>query len=123
MSILSDTRGVNFGPYLKTIRDITLSTWTPLVPKEAGPPTLAAGCSQIRFKLLPNGNLESHSMVLEGRTTTASLDRAAWGAITGSKYPPLPGEFDGEFLELRLVFLYNKSPKTGCPLGHHPVEQ
>ena len=35
------------------------------------------------------------------------LDRAAWGALTGSNYPPLPRDFHGPYLELRAFFLYN----------------
>ena len=50
-------------------------------------------------------------MVLEGRSGDTSLDRAAWGAITGSSYPPLPADFKGPFLELRAYFLYNMEPR------------
>ena len=50
------------------------------------------------------------SMVLEGRSGDTGLDRAAWGALTGSNYPPLPREFHGPYLELRAVFLYNMDP-------------
>jgi len=32
---------------------------------------------------------------------------AAWGALTGSNYPPLPRDFHGPYLELRAYFLYN----------------
>lgn len=38
------------------------------------------------------------------------LDRAAWGGITASSpLPPLPPEFHGENLVLRLAFRYNPS--------------
>jgi hypothetical protein len=50
------------------------------------------------------------SLVLEGRSGDPALDRAAWGALTGSNYPPLPKEFHGPYLELRAIFLYNMEP-------------
>jgi hypothetical protein len=47
------------------------------------------------------------SVILEVRSCDVALDRAAWGALTGSNYPPLPGDFHGPYLELRAYFLYN----------------
>jgi hypothetical protein len=49
-------------------------------------------------------------MFLEARSGDTALDRAAWGAIRGSSYPPLPRDFHGPYLELRAVFLYNMEP-------------
>ena len=50
-------------------------------------------------------------MILEFPSGDVSLDRAAWGGITGaSPYPPLPKEFKGPFLELRFGFYYNLDP-------------
>ena len=54
-----------------------------------------AGKLQIRFKVLPNGRIMDGSLVLEGRSGDTALDRAAWGALTGSNYPPLPRIFMG----------------------------
>jgi hypothetical protein len=61
--------------------------------------------------VLPNGRLMDGSLVLEGRSGDVALDRAAWGALTGSNYPPLPRDFHGPYLELRAYFLYNMEPQ------------
>jgi hypothetical protein len=61
--------------------------------------------------VLPNGRLMDGSLVLEGRSGDTALDRAAWGALTGSNYPPLPSDFHGPYLELRAYFLYNMQPR------------
>jgi outer membrane biosynthesis protein TonB len=61
----------------------------------------------IRFKVLPNGRIMDGSMRLEGSSGDVALDRAAWGALTGSNYAPLPRDFHGPYLELRAWFLYN----------------
>jgi hypothetical protein len=51
------------------------------------------------------------SMVLEGSSGDTALDRAAWGALVGSNYPPLPHDFHGPYLELRALFMYNIKPE------------
>ena len=108
-TILSDTQGVDFNPWLRRWYFETEQTWDPLIPDEVNPPILKSGQVQIRFKVLPNGQVTD--MQLEGRSGDSALDRAAWGAITGSNYPPLPREFHGPYLELRALFMYNMQPQ------------
>ncbi|MGB6686225.1 MAG: cell envelope integrity protein TolA, partial [Terracidiphilus sp.] len=107
--ILSDQQGVDFSGWLRRWYFETEHTWDPLIPDEVNPPILKTGQVQVRFKVLPNGQVTD--MVLEGRSGDSALDRAAWGAITGSNYPGLPREFHGPYLELRAVFMYNMEPK------------
>ncbi len=110
VQVLSDTQGVDFSSWLLRWHRETQRTWDPLIPDEVNPPILKRGAVVIRFKILPNGRLMEGSMVLEGRSGDTGLDRAAWGALTGSNYPPLPKEFHGPYLELRAIFLYNTEP-------------
>jgi outer membrane biosynthesis protein TonB len=110
VQVLSDTQGVDFSSWLLRWHRETERTWDPLIPDEVNPPILKKGAVVIRFKVLPNGRLLEGSMVLEGRSGDTGLDRAAWGALTGSNYPPLPREFHGPYLELRAIFLYNMEP-------------
>lgn len=107
--ILSDTQGVDFSGWLRRWYFETERTWDPLIPDEVNPPILKSGQVQIRFKVLPNGQVTD--MQLEGRSGDSALDRAAWGAIAGSNYPALPREFHGPYLELRAVFMYNMQPQ------------
>lgn len=110
VEILSDTQGVDFERWIKRWHQVTEKTWDPLIPDEVNPPQLVKGMVAIRFKVLPNGRLMDRSLVLEGRSGDTALDRAAWFALTGSNYPPLPSEFKGPFLEMRAYFLYNMKP-------------
>jgi outer membrane biosynthesis protein TonB len=110
VQVLSDTQGVDFSNWLMRWHRETERTWDPLIPDEVNPPILKSGQLMIRFKVLPNGRLMDGSMVLEGSSGDVALDRAAWGALTGSNYPPLPREFHGPYLELRAWFLYNMEP-------------
>jgi TonB family protein len=107
--ILSDTMGVDFGPYMSRVIAATKRSWYPIIPESARPPLDKQGRVGIRFKIYPDGSVKE--MILEFPSGDVSLDRAAWGGITGATpYPPLPKEFKGPFLELRFGFFYNLDP-------------
>jgi TonB family protein len=107
--ILSDTMGVDFGPYMRRVIEATRRSWYPIIPESARPPLDKQGRVGIRFKIYPDGSVKE--MILEFPSGDVSLDRAAWGGVTGaSPYPPLPKNFKGPFLELRFGFFYNLDP-------------
>lgn len=109
VEVLSDTMGVDFGPYLRRIIGDIRRTWIPLIPEEARPPLNKQGETLIRFVILPDGRIGA--MNLDGSTHDTAIDRAAWGAITGvGQFPPLPSTFHGPQLELRVDFLVNMTP-------------
>jgi outer membrane biosynthesis protein TonB len=107
VEVLSDMQGVDFSSWLLRWHNETQHTWDPLIPDEVNPPIYKRGQVLIRFKVLPNGRLMDGSMKLEGTSGDVALDRAAWGALTGSNYAPLPKDFHGPYLELRALFMYN----------------
>jgi TonB family protein len=114
VDILSDTRGVDFGPYVKQVIQATRGAWLKVIPESARPPQEKQGSVGIRFKIDPMGRVSG--MVLEHPSGDIGLDRAAWRGITGaSPYPPLPAEFAGPYLELRFGFFYNLDPKKIAP--------
>ena len=120
IEIFSDTQGVDFKPYLAKIGPITRESWDRLRPKEA-PPEIPVDSNvvgvQIRASILPNGRLEARSMQLVGRSGSVTLDKAAWGAIVTSSYPPLPAEFKGARLTIQFNFGYILQTK---PNGSSP---
>ncbi len=104
--ILSDTLGVDFGPYIQRVIYDTKRAWYPIIPEVAQPPISKQGRTLIRFKILPDGSVTD--MHLDSPAGTVSLDRAAWaGIVSAAPFPPLPKNFKGPFLELRFYFLYN----------------
>jgi outer membrane biosynthesis protein TonB len=109
VEVLSDTKGVDFREWLQRWHYETERTWDPLIPDEVNAPILKSGQVVIRFKVAPNGRIMD-PMYLVGRSGDTALDRAAWGALTGSNYPPLPREFTGPYLELQATFMYNMEP-------------
>lgn len=110
VEVLSDTMGVDFGPYLRKVVDATQASWDLLIPESARPPLLKKGKVAIQFRILPDGSIKDMQLILP--SGDVSLDRAAWGGITGAgPFPPLPKAFKGPYLALRFYFLYNE--RTG----------
>ena len=108
--ILSDTRGVNFSPYIRNIVPAILKRYVDCLPEKARKPTSASGKTDIRFTINPDGKIAA--MHLDASTHDDALNRAAWGAITGQTFPPLPAAFTGPNLEIRIHFLVNVPPKS-----------
>ena len=107
VEVLSDTRGVDFGPYLRQVIQATQSSWDLLIPEAARPPLLKKGRVAIQFLIMPDGSIKQMQLVLP--SGDVSLDRAAWGGITGAgPFQPLPKQFKGPYLALRFYFLYNE---------------
>jgi len=111
VSSLSDRHGVDFGPYLAAWRKTTEESWKKLFPHGAMTPIVQREVVTIRLKILPNGYIVNGSLFLEGQSGNTLLDRAAWGALVNSKYPPLPSAFHGPCVELRTVFSFDASPE------------
>ncbi len=103
LEILSDTMGVDFGPYLSRILHDIRENWIRAIPESV---EFKKGKLSIQFVILKNGSVTGMQ-----RTTSSGdvpLDRAAWAGITASNpLPPLPSEFPGQYLELRILFCYN----------------
>jgi hypothetical protein len=107
LDILSDTRGVDFGPYLKRIVPMVRQNWYILIPKCA---EMMKGNLAIELAILKSGQVAD--MRLEATSGVRTLDRAAWGSITNSNpFPPLPIEFTGPYLALRFRYSYNPDNK------------
>ena len=118
VEILTDTQGVDFGPYVRKALAIIKKNWIPLIPEEARPPANMQGETFIRFSILPDGKISA--MHLDGSSQHTNIDRAAWGAITAvGQFPLLPTEFTRPHLELRISFLTNRplpaSPPPAIP--------
>lgn len=103
LDILSDTQGVDFGPYLQRILEDVRQNWYHLIPESA---EMKKGKLAIEFAITRDGQVAG--MKLVASSGDVALDRPAWGSITASNpFPPLPSEFTGPFLALRFRFYYN----------------
>jgi TonB family protein len=107
--ILTDTMGVDFGPYLTRVVQVVKANWYNLMPPSVYPPILKQGKLSIEFVILKDGKVSN--MTLHTTSGDVPLDRAAWASITASTpFPPLPKEFPGQLLGLRFFYFYNLQP-------------
>jgi TonB family protein len=105
--ILSDTRGVDFGPYLARIVYIVRRNWYAVIPESAR--LGEKGRVGIVFEILKDGSVPQLRLVASSGSDP--LDRAALAGIRASiPFPPLPEEFTGNHLVLQFIFLYNLAP-------------
>ena len=108
LDVLSDTMGVDFGPYLARVLHDVKQNWYDLIPESARPPIMKKGKVAIEFAILKDGSIAGMRLEQGGSSGDPALDRAAWGGITASNpFPPLPQEFGGQYLALRFHFFYN----------------
>lgn len=106
LEVLTDTQGVNFGPYLDKVISTVRSNWYLLIPEEARPPQLKKGKVAIQFAIVPDGKVVG--ITVSTPSGDVPMDRAAWGAIVASApFDHLPQQFRGPYLGLRFHFYYN----------------
>jgi TonB family protein len=106
LDILSDTMGVDFGPYMSRVLQDVRRNWYSVLPPSVNAPIFKKGKVGIEFAIMKDGSVRG-LQVVNGSGDTA-LDRAAYGGITLSNpFPPLPKEFSGPYLALRFRFYYN----------------
>jgi hypothetical protein len=109
--ILTDTMGVDFGPYLTRIVAIVKKNWYDLMPPSVYPPIFKQGKLAIEFAIMKDGTVQG--LVRNTTSGDVALDRAAIASITASTpFPPLPKEFPGKLLGLRFYYFYNLDPNA-----------
>jgi outer membrane biosynthesis protein TonB len=112
--ILTDTMGVDFGPYMTRIVQIVRENWYTLMPPSVYPPIRKQGKLALEFVIMKDGSVQG--LVRDTTSGDVGLDRAAMASITASTpFPPLPKEFPGKLLGLRFYYFYNLDP-TGVDL-------
>jgi len=102
--ILSDTQGVDFGPYLARVVYVVRRNWYAVIPESAR--LGQKGRVAIVFEILKDGSIPEIRLV--SSSGAEPLDRAALASIRASNpFPPLPTEFTGKHLVLQFIYLYN----------------
>jgi TonB family protein len=95
IEILSDTMGVDFGPYMRRLKLTVQNHWNALIPEVARPPLSKSGTVTIELAVMKNGQVTGMKLVKS--SGDLRLDQAAWGGITDAiPLPTLPSEFKGD---------------------------
>lgn len=106
IEVLSDTKGVDFGPYLSELSETVRENWNSRMPPSVYPPISKKGRVSIEFVVMKDGKVSG--MAMHGSSYDVALDRAAWASISSSSpFAPLPEAFTGPTLGLRFFFYYN----------------
>jgi TonB family protein len=102
--ILSDTKGVNFGPYLARVVYIVRRNWYAVIPESAR--LGEKGRVALVFEIVKDGSVPQ--LRLLASSGSQALDRAALASIRASNpFPPLPQQFTGKHLVLEFIYFYN----------------
>lgn len=105
--ILSDTRGVNFGPYLARVVYIVRRNWYAVIPESAR--LGEKGRVALVFEIVKDGSVPQ--LRLLASSGSPPLDTAALASIRASNpFPPLPPQFTGNHLVLEFIYFYNMEP-------------
>ncbi|MGD0957513.1 MAG: TonB C-terminal domain-containing protein [Candidatus Acidiferrales bacterium] len=104
--ILSDTQGVDFTSYIQRLLATLKRNWYAVMPESAYMGD--RGITATTFKIRSDGSIVPPDPILERTSGKEPLDNAAMSAIHASNpFEPLPSQFHGPYLELRIWFVYN----------------
>ncbi len=107
--ILTDTQGVDFSSYIQRLLATLKRNWMAVMPESA----LMGdrGVVYTTFQINSDGSVPSPDPTLEYTSGKDPLDTAAISAIRASNpFEPLPPQFHGPYIRLRIVFIYNIPP-------------
>jgi len=104
LELLSDPGGADFTPYIRQIIQTIKRNWIAVQPESVR--MGRRGKVVLQFQIRPNGVVDR--VVFEEHSGADALDRAAVAGVSASNpLPPLPPEFKGDRVVLRLNFMYN----------------
>jgi TonB family protein len=104
LELLSDAKGVDFKPYLIQVLAAVRRNWFAVYPEAAR--AGSRGEVVLEFAIAKQGLVAK--VIYSGQSGSKPLDEAAVAAISASNpLPPLPKEFKGDRIVLRMTFMYN----------------
>jgi TonB family protein len=100
----SDPMGVDFWPYLQRVLAAVKLNWSAVYPQAAR--LGLRGQVTLEFSVRKDGLIDH--IVWDERSGSNALDNAAVAAISASEHlPPLPTEYKGDKIVLKMSFMYN----------------
>jgi len=106
VSILTPTEGVDFESYITRMLAAIKRNWMTVMPESAM--MGEQGTVFITFQINQDGSVPGPDPTLERTSGKDPLDTAAMSAIkTSNPFDPLPSQFHGPYIRLRIIFLYN----------------
>jgi TonB family protein len=109
VTILTPTEGVDFNSYINRLLAKLKQNWVAVMPESfyLGDKGIVA----ISFRINKDGSFSADSLSIDRTSGKEPLDTAAASAIRAtSPFEPLPPQFKGPNLDLRIGFYYNIRP-------------
>jgi len=109
VTILTPTEGVDFNSYINRLLAKLKQNWIAVMPESfyLGDKGIVA----ISFRINRDGSFSAESLSIDRTSGKEPLDTAAASAIRAtSPFEPLPPQFKGPNLDLRIGFYYNIRP-------------
>jgi TonB family protein len=109
VTILTPTEGVDFNSYINRLLAKLKQNWIAVMPESfyLGDKGIVA----ISFRINHDGSFSAESLSIDRTSGKEPLDTAAASAIRAtSPFEPLPPQFKGPNLDLRIGFYYNIRP-------------
>ncbi len=106
LQMLTPDQGVDFNGYLARLVARVKQNWYSVMPESA----LMGdrGRVIVDFKIMRDGNFQMSDPLPRSSSEKPPLDNAAISSIRStSPFEPLPAAFNGPYIELRFIFLYN----------------
>ena len=119
VEVLTDTQGVDFGPYLPMTIQAVRDKWYSLIPQEARPPEMKQGDVKVEFSIGQKGAIGAPKVIKASGDD--SLDCACTNAVLeAAPFHTLPLDFNGDRLLLRFHFYYNLQKTKPASQAQHP---
>lgn len=107
--ILTPTEGVDFNSYIQRLLAVLRRNWYAIMPESAYMGD--KGVVFTTFQINRDGSVPYPDPALERTSGKGPLDSAAMSAIRASSpFEPLPSQFKGPYIRLRIIFIYNIPP-------------
>jgi TonB family protein len=104
LELKSDPMGVDFKPYMLQVLAAVRRNWFAVYPEAAR--LGQRGEVVLEFAISKGGVVTK--VIFSSESGMKALDQSAVAAISASNpLPPLPGEFKGDRIVLRMTFMYN----------------
>jgi TonB family protein len=105
MELKSDPMGVDFRPYMRQVIAAVKRNWLAVYPEAAR--RGQRGDVVLEFAIARQGLVTK--IIMPGESGAKALDEGAIAAISASNpLPPLPKDFKGDRIVLRMTFMYNR---------------
>jgi len=106
LQMLTPDQGVDFNPYFARLVARVKQNWYSVMPESAMMGD--RGRVIVDFKIYRDGTIQMNEPLPRASSEKPPLDNAAISALRStSPFEPIPSAFNGPYIEVRFIFLYN----------------